>query len=148
MVLEILGRLVFKDILDLLVVKVLLVPLEIQAQPEILDNGEILEIRAQEGEDQLARQAIMEGRAQPEGLVQLDLDLLAHKEFEGILDQPVQVKLVKWGELGHKETLGLLVQLAQLAGLDQLGLRGHKEILGLLVVEEKQDLREHMDILV
>jgi hypothetical protein len=148
MVLEILGRLVFKDILDLLVVKVLLVQLEIQAQPEILDNGEILEIRAQEGEDQLARQAIMEGRVQPEGLVQLDLDLLAHKEFKGILDQLVQVKLVKWGELGHKETLGLLVQLAQLVGLDQLGLRGHKEILGLLVVEEKQDLREHMDILV
>jgi hypothetical protein len=148
MVLEILGRLVFKGILGLLVVKVLLVLLEIQGQPEILDNWEILEIRAQEGEDQLARQAIMEGLAQLEGRVQLDLDRLAHKEFKGILDQLVQAKLVKWEELVRVDILGLLAQLGQLVGLGQLGLRGHKEILGLLVVEEKQDLQEHMDILV
>jgi hypothetical protein len=38
----------------------------------------------------------MEGPAQLEGLVQLDLDRLAHKEFKEISDQLDQAKLVKW----------------------------------------------------
>jgi hypothetical protein len=38
----------------------------------------------------------MEGPAQLEGLVRLDLDRLAHKEFTEILDQLDRTKLVKW----------------------------------------------------
>jgi hypothetical protein len=38
----------------------------------------------------------MEGPAQLEGLVRLDLDRLAHKEFKEISDQLDRTKLVKW----------------------------------------------------
>jgi hypothetical protein len=96
MVLETRERLVFKDILVLLAVKVLLVLLEILVLLDTQENWEILEIRAQEEEDQLAKLDIMEGPAQLDELGLLVLVLPAHKEYKEISDQLDQAKLVKW----------------------------------------------------
>jgi hypothetical protein len=95
MVLETRERLVFKDILVLQAVKVLLVLLEILVLLDTQENWEILEIRAQEEEDQLAQLGIMEGPAQLDELGLPVLVLPAHKEFKELSDQLDRVKLVK-----------------------------------------------------